>query len=243
MNGQKVAVVTGAGSGIGRDTALLLAQKGYMAVALDIHPFVSNHESMCFLLCDVKKERSVIGTIFQICKAFDRIDVLVNCVGEHLAKPIMDTWTSEFDSVTNVNMRSLFFMVREAMPYLKKSGGVIINVASGVAIAPDPTAPLYSASKAWVKTFTEALYLGYPRTGVRAHVVVPGPTDTPFLLEACGHSPAAVEECGSNIPLGRLIRPDEIARDILYVIEHGEHLGPMFDCSGGETVNFKTERR
>ena len=239
--GQKVAIITGAGSGIGFATLNLLHKEGYIPYGIDLcfpDPAQFRHS-----FCDVGNEREVSAVYTEIIEAYGRIDVLVNCAGEHLGKFFEDTLTSEFDSIVSTNMRGMFFWIREAMPSLQEVGGVIINIASGVSIAPDPTAPLYSASKAWVMNLSTSLFLDRKRTGVRAHAVLPGATDTPFLAKVCENSPATIEECGSNIPLGRLIRPEEIACDILYIIEHGEHLGPVFDCSGGETVNFKTEQR
>jgi NAD(P)-dependent dehydrogenase (short-subunit alcohol dehydrogenase family) len=195
------------------------------------------------LLCDISNERSVIETFKEIIEVHERLDVLVNCAGVHVSNFLEYSLTSEFNTIVDTNMRGLFFCIREAIPHLKKTKGVIINVASGVSSAPDSTAPLYSASKAWIKSVTESLYLDYPRTSVRAHVILPGPTNTKFLHDAFHNSPAAIEECGSNIPLGRLIEPQEIAWWIVALIEHGEIVGPVLDLSGGETVNFKTERR
>ncbi|TSC73334.1 MAG: oxidoreductase [Parcubacteria group bacterium Gr01-1014_70] len=242
MKNRKVAIVTGAGSGIGLASVNLLNKIGYTVCGIDLS--WSDSSQLRQYTCDVNDEREVGTACMYIMHAYRRIDVLVNCAGEHLGKPLEDTLTSEFDSIVNTNMRGIFFCIREAMPHLKVTGGVIVNVASGVAVAPDPTAPLYSASKAWIVSLTQSLFLDYPRTGVRVHAVLPGPTDTPFLANACGNSPAVIEECGSHIPLGRLAMPKEIADVIMFLVsDAGQIMGPVIDCSGGETVNFKIEQR
>lgn len=244
MEEKKVAVVTGAGSGIGLATMELLDKAGYTPYGIDI-TYPHEPRFTCFE-CHVGHDESSVARIFDYLVSLNnnRIDVLVNCAGRHLAKPIEDTPTLEFNKILDTNMRGLFFCIRAALPYLMLTQGTIVNVASGVAMAPDSTAPLYSASKAWIVNLTQSLYLRYQETGVRAHVVLPGPTDTPFLWKACGGVKRVVNQCGSNIPLNQLIEPEEIAEIIAFIVsDAGRCLGPVIDASGGETINFRTESR
>lgn len=239
MIGKKVAVVTGAGSGIGFAATTLLQKAGFISCGVDIEfPEAGQY---WHILCDVRDERSVAAACAEVIETYGRIDVLVNSVGVHLAKPIEDTFTSEFNDIVNVNMRGVFFWMREAMPYLKHTGGTIINVASGAGILPDRCAPLYSASKAWVIHITKAEALRYNETGVRVNAVCPGPTDTPFLRNACNNSPAVILTCGDVNPMGRIAKPEEVAEVIVFLASDKASYvnGAIWTVDGGESINAK----
>lgn len=235
MGEKKVALVTGAASGIGRATAERLRSDRYHAVCVD-----KLFDSRAY---DLRDERAVV-LLFEwvVEEAFGRLDVLVNNAAIHLAGSIEDTLTSDFDELVAVNMRAPFLFARQAMPLLRKTRGTIINVASGVGIAPDPNAPLYSASKAWLIHLTKCLALRYKETGVRVNAVCPGPTDTPMLQAAYSNSAARILEAGDANPLGRIAKPEEIANVIAFLAsDQASYVnGAIWTVDGGESINFKS---
>lgn len=243
MGKQKVALVTGAASGIGKATAERFLSDRYRIICID-KQFESPTVSLLIYdwTCDLMDERAIIHLFESVEDAFGRLDVLVNNAAIHFVGSIEETLTSEFDELAAVNMRAPFLCVRQAMPLLRKTGGTIINVASGVGIAPDARAPLYSASKAWLIHFTKCLALRYGETGVRVNAVCPGPTDTPMLQAAYGNSPAAILEAGDANPLGRIARPEEVANVIAFLAsEQASYVnGAVWTVDGGESVNFKS---
>lgn len=115
--------------------------------------------------------------------------------------------------------------------------GVIVNIGSSVGIAADPAAPAYSASKAWVIHFTKCIAQQYGKT-LRCNTVSPGPVDTPFLWNAFGNNPAAMEEIKKYNPAGRIATPEEIAETILHVIRNKNFNGANVATDGGESVFY-----
>lgn len=243
MRKQKVALVTGAASGIGKATAERFSWDGYEAIFVD-KGFGNNVVSpghIC-LEVDLTDERGILFLFEIVEKIYGRLDALVNNAGVHLGKTIEGTLSSEFDELVAVNMRAPFLCARQAMPLLRKTNGTIINVASGVGIVPDSDAPLYSASKAWLIHFTKCLALRYKETGVRVNAVCPGPTDTPMLQAAYGNSAARISEAGNVNPLGRIAKPEEVANVIVFLAsDQASYVnGAVWTVDGGESVNFKS---
>lgn len=245
MGEKKVVLVTGAASGIGKATADRLWGDGFHVVYVDkqFDPIVSiSIPTASPWAYDLRDERAIIHLFESVEKAFGRLDVLVNNAAIHLAGSVEDTLTSDFDELAAVNMRAPFLCVRQAMPLLRKTGGTIINVASGVGIVPDPDAPLYSASKKWLIRFTQCLALRYKETGVRVNAVCPGPTDTPMLQAAYGNSAARILEAGDINPLGRIAKPEEVANVIAFLAsDQASYVnGAVWTVDGGESINFKS---
>lgn len=241
MEEKKVALVTGAASGIGKATAERLQADGFYVVFVDKQfEDVTPQTNILFEICDLKNERAITRLFELMYLGFGRLDVLVNNAAIHLAGSVEDTLTSTFDELVAVNMRAPFLCARQAMPLLRKTRGTIINVASGVGIAPDSQAPLYSASKAWIIHITKCLALRYKETGVRVNAVCPGPTDTPMLQAAYGNNPAAIMEAGGINPLCRIAKPEEVANVVAFLAsdEASYVNGATWAVDGGESINF-----
>ena len=143
------------------------------------------------------------------------IDVLVNCagIGQH-PKPIEETGEAEFDAIFSVNVRSVFFLTRAALPHLARSDEpVVINIASNIAVRPRPGYAAYTASKGAVAALTRSLALELAPRNIRVVALSPAASDTPMLIEFMGgkNTTASREAIAEAIPMGRLVHPDEVA--------------------------------
>ncbi len=187
----KVSLITGAGSGIGRATALLFAQEGAFVVAVDrdeqqakktqnlIHQAGGKCEAK---LIDVSQEEQVAEAIATVVKTWGQLDILFNNAGISLLKPVTATTEAEWDKVFNVNLKGVFFGCKHAIPYMAKQGsGAIINTASELAIVAQPLYGAYCATKAGVLALTRVLALEWAAKGIRINAVCPGPITTPML--------------------------------------------------------------
>lgn len=243
MERQKVALVTGAASGIGKATAERLQVDGFHVVFVDKQfNDPAPQSKILFEICDLKDERAIIWLFELVERTCGRIDVLINNAGVHFGKTTEKTLSNEFDELVAVNMRVPFLCARQAMPLLRQARGTIINVASGAGIAPDSNAPLYSASKAWLIHFTKCLALRYKNTGVRVNAICPGPTDTPMLRAAYGDSVARISEAGDINPMCHIAKPEEVANVIAFLAsEQASYVnGAVWTVDGGESINFKS---
>jgi NAD(P)-dependent dehydrogenase (short-subunit alcohol dehydrogenase family) len=196
----RVAVVTGASTGIGPATAELLASRGarvavFSRSAERLRDLVSRHEGRMLAVTGDVADAGAIETLFAECEArFGHCDLLVNNAGMIDPKPMIDTTPEEWDRMFAVNVRGVYLASRRALPpMIARRGGVIVNVASisGV-IGPEkfPRFVSYNASKAAVIALTEALAVEVKEHGIRVNCVSPGSVDTKMWEEASGGAPA-----------------------------------------------------
>lgn len=214
---EKVALVTGAGRGIGRSIALSLARHGasvalaarsqadLAAVQAEIEAF--GGQAVC-LPADVSVEAEAIGLVGRAAARWDRLDILVNNAGVVLGKPLLETTTAEWDQVMAVNARAPFILCRAAIPYLRRQDiSFIINIASVVAAKGYANQAVYGASKHALLGMSKALAKEVHQDGIRVHVVSPGGVDTDQLGLARPELDRAV-----------LMQPDEIADIVLFLV-------------------------
>ena len=196
----RIAVVTGASTGIGRVTAELLATRGARVVvfgrsAEQLRDLVSRHEGRMLAVTGDVADADAIDKLFAECEArFGHCDLLVNNAGMIDPKPMIDTAPEEWDRMFAVNVRGVYLASRRALrPMMARRGGAIVNVASisGV-IGPEkfPRFVSYNASKAAVIALTEALAVEVKEHGIRVNCVSPGSVDTKMWEEASGGAPA-----------------------------------------------------
>ena len=222
MTGQlagRVAVVTGAASGIGAATAALFAAEGARVAALDLHPErVAAGPAVLPVGCDVAEEDRVAAALAVVADRLGPLDVLVNKAGVVPRGPLEATTVADWDRTMAANVRSMFLTCRALLPAMAWRGaGAVANCASGAAFTAGRELAAYTASKGAVLALTRALAVDYgPAVWVNA--VCPGLIDTPGPLlgqapELAGQRRAAA----GRTPLGRLGTPDEVARAILFL--------------------------
>ncbi|BCM92015.1 cyclopentanol dehydrogenase [Abditibacteriota bacterium] len=189
-----IALVTGAGSGIGRATTLQLAREGARVAVVDIDREAGQQTlellhkeggEGVFLLADVAQSADVQGAINRVMELWGRLDILVNNAGTMRFAPVVQLSEDDWDRVINVNLRSAFLFCKYAVPHMRRAsgrrGGSVVNVSSVHASATTRNVAAYAASKGGLEAFTRALALEVETQSVRVNAVAPGAVDTPLL--------------------------------------------------------------
>ena len=249
-----VAVITGAGSGIGRASALAFAEEGACVLAADVRStsaedtarqVQASGASGDAIGVDVTRADQVEWMVQRAVERFGRIDVLFNNAGLPQAFTPFEQSTDElFDRIMDVNMRGVFHGCRAAIPRMKaQGGGVILNTASTAGIRPRPGLAVYNASKAAVISLTRTLAVELAPHHIRVVSICPVATDTPMLPSFIGVEQGADEAEGrrrfiSTIPWGRLNRPEDIARAAVFLASADAEMitGTAFEIDGGRDV-------
>jgi NAD(P)-dependent dehydrogenase (short-subunit alcohol dehydrogenase family) len=234
----KVALVTGAGSGIGRATAILMAQEGATVIVSDTNAQAAEQVAGEIregggraeaLRLDVTEESAWAAAMEAILTQHQRLDVLVNNAGVYFVKPIAQTTLDEWRRVLGVNLDGVFLGTKHAIGVMRsRGGGSIINVASVVGINAFPEASAQCASKAAVRLFSKvaAIECADARTGIRVNVVSPGGVKTPIwesldffrdLVAKHGGTEQAYAALAGNSASNQFSSPEDIARTILYL--------------------------
>jgi NAD(P)-dependent dehydrogenase (short-subunit alcohol dehydrogenase family) len=250
----KVALITGAGSGIGRVAAELFAAEGASVLVADVvadaagatvAAIAAKGGRAAAVTVDVADETQVVDMVATCVEAFGGLHVLFNNAGIFPDDDggVLDTPPSTWDRVMQVNLKGVWLGCRAAVPAMVNSGGgSIVNVASFVALMGAATAQVaYTASKGGVLAFTRELAVEYARSGIRANALCPGPIDTPLLAPLMA-DPARKQRRLVHIPLGRLGRPEEIARAALFLASDDSSFmtGSALVVDGGITAAYVT---
>jgi meso-butanediol dehydrogenase / (S,S)-butanediol dehydrogenase / diacetyl reductase len=169
----KIALVTGAASGIGKATADRLAEEGATVARVDLAPDAEH-------VCDVSDEAAVARVVADVIAKHDRLDVVCNVAGILRADHTHELKTESFDKILKVNLYGTFFMCRAAIPHLLKTRGNIVNCSSTAALGSHPWMAAYAASKGGVLSLTRTIAVEYVKQGMRANCVCPGGIVTPL---------------------------------------------------------------
>ena len=169
----KVALVTGAASGIGKATAARLAEEGARVAGIDINGDVE-------FKCDVSDEAQVIATVAGVVAKFDRLDVVANVAGILRADHTHELSLEHWRRVLDINLTGTFLVCRAAIPHLLKTRGNIVNTSSTAALGSHPWMAAYAASKGGILSLTRSIAVEYGKQGVRANCVCPGGIATPL---------------------------------------------------------------
>jgi len=223
----RIAIVTGAGSGIGRAIAHRFAAAGAAVVAADLNLAAAEETATSFpeqivpYQVDVTDEPSVQRLVQATLERFGQIDILVNNAGIGTTKDIVETDLEEWERVFAVNVRGVFLCCKHALPsMLARRHGVIINMGSVAGLIGIPQRAAYCASKGAVVTLTKQIAVAYVKQGIRCNCICPGTVDTPWVERLVAQTPdpeAARRALEARQPMGRLIRPDEVAAAALYL--------------------------
>lgn len=246
----RVAVVTGAGSGIGRAVAVELATCGHAVVVSDVdEPGVKDTareveakgaHAVC-VRADVSDEGDVEALFGEVATTFGRLDAAVNCAG--VTGPVgapHEFGLEEWNRVLAVNLTGVFLCARrEIAAMLGSGGGAIVNIASAAGLIGFPGLPAYSPSKAGVIGLTRAWALDYAKRGVRINCVCPGGVDTPMIRSFVGGSQEALDAIAASQPIGRLASPEEIAKAALWLCsdDASNVIGHAMAVDGGVVIS------
>lgn len=250
----KVALITGAGSGIGRESALLFAREGARVVIADLDAKAGEGVASEIAAaggeavaqrCDVARSDDVRAAVDTAEKRFGALHVLFNNAGIFPARdgsPV-DTPEEVWEQVMLVNLKGVFLGCKHGIPaLLRAGGGSIINTASFVAVMGAATSQIaYTASKGGVLAMTREIAVEYARQGIRANALCPGPVNTPLLAEFLA-APAARARRFVHIPMGRLAEAAEIANAALFLAsdEASYVTGTTFLADGGISGAYVT---
>ncbi|MCS6926915.1 MAG: 3-oxoacyl-ACP reductase FabG [Candidatus Binatia bacterium] len=239
----RVAIVTGAGQGIGRGVALCLARAGAHVVINDlvqerISRTVSEVEALTVralgVVGDVTQSQDVDRLVQETLHHFGSIDILVNNAGIAVLKPMVEHSEAEWDAVLNVNLKGVFLCCQRVVPeMIKQKRGAIVNIASIAAFHYTVPHVPYAASKAGVVALTRDLAYEVARFGVRVNAIAPGPIETPLMASAL--SPQQKEAYARSIPLGRLGQPEDIGEAVVFLVSDAASYitGATLPVSGG----------
>ncbi|HEX6510749.1 MAG TPA: SDR family oxidoreductase [Chloroflexota bacterium] len=248
----KVAIVTGAGAGIGEASALLFAEEGARVVCVDLLPEAAEQVAARIRQAGGQAEpcqadaRSMADAQHMVATALERfgsLDVLFNVAGIGVRKPVHELEQSEWDFVMDTNLKSVFVCSKAALGHFMQQGhGNIINTSSSFALLASPRYPAYCASKAGVLMLTTQMALDYGPS-IRVNCICPGATDTPRMRRNIASSPdPAAYERGLrelNRVMGRLAEPREIGYAALFLAsdESSFVTGSALVVDGGQTID------
>jgi len=227
----RVAIVTGAASGIGRASAMVFAAEGARVLAADIDEpggretvariLERGHEAV-FARVDVSSETEIKQMAENTVANWGRIDILFNNAGVVLVKALEETTEDEWDRLMSVNVKAAFFAIKHVVPHMRRSGGgAILNTGSIASFTGQLGTPVYSASKGAIALLTKSLALDYGRDRIRVNCLCPGITDTPMLREHLGHGAEGETRIRgrlARVPLGEILQPEDVARAALYLV-------------------------
>jgi len=243
----KVAIVTGAASGIGLGIARLFAAEGARVALADINDAdgeraaadLGGKDAARYFHTDVRDGAQVAALVEHTSASFGGVDILVNNAAIVIFKRLVDTSEDEWDRVIATNLRSVFLCCRSAIPaMIRRGGGAIVNISSARAMATTPLVSSYDATKGAIVALTRSLALEYAQDGIRANCILPGSIDTPVFrsnLRADGDEEAGYRATAAKIPLRRVGEPLDIARAALFLAsdEASYVTGAPFLIDGG----------
>jgi NAD(P)-dependent dehydrogenase (short-subunit alcohol dehydrogenase family) len=226
----KVALITGAASGIGRATALLFAREAAAVSVVDwderggqsvVQAIVDAGGRAIFLRCDVSQAADCQRAVQRTADELGGLDILFNNAGIIRRASVVETTEAQWDRVMAVNVKSVFLMSKYAIPWMVQAGGgVIVNTASGWGLVGGRNAVSYCASKGAVVNMTRAMALDHAEQNIRVNCICPGDTDTPMLREEArqiGEPEESFLAEAAQRPLQRIGRPEDIAQAALYL--------------------------
>ena len=246
----EIAIVTGAGSGIGQASALRFAEEGATLVLVDIHEtnnqgtadlIAASGGTAMSIVADVTSEREVRGMIARTVETYGSLDILFNNAGGGVEAPVAELRQKNWTEMVDLNLKSVFLGCKYAIPEMINGGGVILSTSSILANVAMDGLPSYSAAKAGVIALTRQIASQYAHHGVRANCICPGWILTKTVEQSLAMAPdpeKAREETTQTIPIGRFGRPRELANAALFLVssESSFITGTTLTVDGGYTI-------
>jgi NAD(P)-dependent dehydrogenase (short-subunit alcohol dehydrogenase family) len=227
----KIAMVTGAASGIGRGVSMRLAETGASVALLDIDDrkgceaaaeIEAHAGEAVFLKGDVGSADECRRAVDTIIKRWGKIDILCNCAGIAIRKDIVELTEDEWDLALDVMLKGIYLLSREVVPHMvRNGGGSIVNIGSGWSLKGGPRAASYCAAKGGAVNLTRAMAIDHGRNNIRVNCVCPGDVDTPMLRSECaqlGDDVQAFMREAANRPLARIGTADDVANAVLFLV-------------------------
>lgn len=240
----RVAIVTGAGSGIGAAIARRFATAGAKVVAADINgdaleALAAGYPGVASHVCDVTRSSEVDQLVDTAIRVHGRLDVMVNNVGQSVAGWLKDATDNEWQRVISLTLSSTFYGVRAALRVmLPRHAGSIINISSGAGFGGAPGLATYGAAKAGVNNLTQSAAVENARSGVRVNAISPGAIRTPGILAWAETRPGGVPAYEATLLPGRFGQPEEIAAAVLFLASDEASFinGAVIPVDGGATA-------
>jgi NAD(P)-dependent dehydrogenase (short-subunit alcohol dehydrogenase family) len=242
----KTAIITGGGSGFGRETAIKLAQRGANISVVDVSKEQGEETvKLCkqlgtdaiFIEADVSKVEDVKRYVSQTVEHFGKIDLFFNNAGiSGSGVRTLDCSEEEFDAIVNVNLKGAFYGLKYVVnEMLKTGGGSIVNTASLGGIVGMPTLGPYSATKHGIVRLTKTIAGEYGRDNIRINAIAPGTNETPMVK---AFPPEAIKAMGEAVPMGRLGQPHEVGNVVAFLLsDEASYIhGAVISIDGGSAA-------
>ena len=248
----KVAIVTGGSKGIGAGICEVFCAQGAHCYVIARHQDAIDAKvaelrdaggTATGVACDVGKAEPVRAMVERVVADAGRIDVLVNNAGYHISKGVETLTEEEWDFLIDTNLKSVFLCTRHALPHLKQTRGVVINMSSMVGLVGQPNASAYAATKGGIIALTKNMAIDLAPYGIRVNVICPGWIQTPLVEDWFGQQddPAAARQyVYAQHPLNRIGTVQEVGKAALFLATDDSAFttGSVLECDGGVTLGY-----